>query len=81
MLVHQSLVNLRFGLLLVSYYLSVVDIGVLFLGCIVFVYVLFLLFVGCVLLLCLCFLLSSVFLIGFLLVTIVISRGKYTNNA
>lgn len=45
MLVHQSLVNLRFVFLLVLFYLSVADTGVLFRGCIVFVYVL-LLFVG-----------------------------------
>lgn len=46
MLVHQSLVNLRFVFLLVLFYLSVVDTGVLFRGCIVFVYVLLLWCVG-----------------------------------
>lgn len=81
MLVHQSLVNLRFVFLLVLFYLSVVDIRGVVSGvysfCLCFVFVV----CGVRVVVVSMFLLSSVFLIGFLLVTIVISRGKYTNNA
>ena len=81
MLVHQSLVNLRFVFLLVLFYLSVVDTGVLFVG--VYSFCLCFVVVVCWGVVC-CFVYvfdASVFIIRFLLITIVIRPDKFTNNA